>query len=84
MSRRTSGKQCRTLPSKLMLAEAGLIPEMQLEAPLFLRQVSPENSVPAFLEIEDLKRKVARLIEQVGEHAQDTSTLKPLSADSSS
>ena len=41
-------------------------------------QESPEDSAPAFLEIEDLKRKVARLIEQVSEHAQDMTTLKPL------
>ena len=31
-------------------------------------QVSPENGVPAYLEIEDLKRKVARLIEQVSQN----------------
>ena len=41
-------------------------------------QVPPENCVPAFLEIEDLKRKVACLIEQVGQHTQETSTLNPV------
>ena len=31
-------------------------------------QVSPENGVPALIEIEDLKQKVTRLIEQVDQH----------------
>ena len=41
-------------------------------------QASPPNSVPAFLEIEDLKRKVTRLIEQVGQNTQAICTLTPL------
>ena len=41
-------------------------------------QVTPENSVAAFLEIADLKRNSTRLIEQVGQHTQELSTLNPV------
>ena len=41
-------------------------------------QNPPDVSVPALLEIEDLKRKVVRLIEQATQHTQDISSLTPL------